>query len=192
MLSSVVLAQILLPLALGNVIQDHRVLYERANAAVPEATPTGPFCGGGATASATVPSASELASAIAGCNGIAPAGATRNDILDGICKPFTLLFARGTTEQGKQKRREECFSMCPLQTSASYYISSIVCPLRSSRQLLTVLFVNREHWQYRRYVSFVIFINIALGNSRLYRRSAFCCCSRISFWSEQCRCARSE
>ena len=27
-------------------------------------------------------------------------GVTRNDIVSGICKPLTLIFARGTTEQG--------------------------------------------------------------------------------------------
>ena len=99
---TVLLMPTLATIAFGKVVKDHALLYERAAAAtVPEATPTGPFCSPGATVTATPPSASEIAKAVAGCNGVAPAGATRNDIVDGLpCKPFTLLFARGTTEQG--------------------------------------------------------------------------------------------
>ena len=45
-------------------------------------------------------SATELAVAVAGCVGVELQGAddTRNDIVDGECKPFTLIFARGTGE----------------------------------------------------------------------------------------------
>lgn len=91
-------------LALANAIPDHGFLYERAPVpAVPEATPTGPLCAspnGNPVPSATAPSASEIASAVAGCQGVSLVGETRNDIVNGICKPFTLLFARGTTETG--------------------------------------------------------------------------------------------
>lgn len=34
------------------------------------------------------------------CVDIAPLGATRNDLIDGVCKNLTLIFARGTTEEG--------------------------------------------------------------------------------------------
>lgn len=53
-----------------------------------------------ATATQAAISETEIAEAVAGCQCIEPAGAndTRNDIVDGICKPFTLLFARGTGE----------------------------------------------------------------------------------------------
>lgn len=41
-----------------------------------------------------------MAAAVAGCVGVETAGTddTRNDIVAGICKPFTLIFARGTGE----------------------------------------------------------------------------------------------
>ena len=105
MRASILLSLPFIPaLALAKAIPDHAFLYERAPApAVPEATPTGPLCAspnGNPVPSATAPSASEIASAVAGCQGVSPIGVTRNDIVDGICKPFTLLFARGTTESG--------------------------------------------------------------------------------------------
>jgi hypothetical protein len=91
-------------LVLANAIPDHALLYDRAPAPkVPEATPTGPLCAspnGNPVPSATAPSASEIASAVAGCQGVSPIGVTSNDIVNGICKPFTLIFARGTTETG--------------------------------------------------------------------------------------------
>jgi hypothetical protein len=67
---------------------------------VPETTPTGSACTATATTGATAVPTAELALAVAGCVGVEPQGSnpTRNDILDGICKPFTLIFARGTTE----------------------------------------------------------------------------------------------
>ena len=88
----------LLPFVFANAVPDR--LYERA---VPEATPTGPLCAGpngSPVPSATAPSASELASAVAGCQGVSPVGVTANDIVNGVCKPYTILFARGTTETG--------------------------------------------------------------------------------------------
>ncbi|KAK5709733.1 hypothetical protein LTR17_019494 [Elasticomyces elasticus] len=65
---------------------------------VPQATPTGSVCE--STASSTPVSPLLLASAIAECADLKATGTndTRNDILDGICKPFTLIFARGTGE----------------------------------------------------------------------------------------------
>ena len=105
MRASVFLAVSFVPaLALANAIPDHAFLYERAPApAVPESTPTGPACkspNGSPVPSATAPSASEIASAVAGCQGVSAVGVTSNDIVNGICKPFTLIFARGTTESG--------------------------------------------------------------------------------------------
>lgn len=89
----------LLPVALGSAILGQR--------AVPESTPTGALCNGPngspvpsvAAPSASI-SASEVAAAVAGCSGVSPVGVVRNDIIDGICKPYTLIFARGTTETG--------------------------------------------------------------------------------------------
>lgn len=52
------------------------------------------------TPGATGPSAAEISSAVAGCSNIELQGVTANDILDGVCKPFTLIFARGTLESG--------------------------------------------------------------------------------------------
>lgn len=51
------------------------------------------------TATPTI-SALELYEATLGCTGVQATGTndTRNDILNGICKPFTLIFARGTGE----------------------------------------------------------------------------------------------
>lgn len=65
---------------------------------VPVATPTGAACAGSTEAPPSTPT--NLAQAVAGCANVQPTGAnyTRNDILDGICKPFTLIFARGTYE----------------------------------------------------------------------------------------------
>lgn len=90
------LSSLLAPLVLGNAIPDPALLEKRA---VPQATPTGTFCDGSGNPvpSAVVP---DLASAVAGCQGVSAVGVTRNDIVNGICKPFTLIFARGTTEQG--------------------------------------------------------------------------------------------
>lgn len=89
-----------LPFVVGNAIpNENAILYKRK---VPEATPTGPFCTatGPSAPTATLPSPSEVASAVAGCQGVTATGQTANDIVNGICKPFTLLFARGTTETG--------------------------------------------------------------------------------------------
>lgn len=53
------------------------------------------------TAGASGPSTSTIESAVAGCESIDLAGATRNDITSGLpCKEFTLIFARGTLESG--------------------------------------------------------------------------------------------
>ena len=68
---------------------------------VPESTPTGAFCANGGTGTPTLPSPAQVTSALAGCQGVTAVGVTRNDIVDGLpCKPFTLIFARGTTETG--------------------------------------------------------------------------------------------
>ncbi|KAK3630793.1 hypothetical protein LTR56_017210 [Elasticomyces elasticus] len=71
--------------------------YGRATT-VPQATPTGSVCE--SKASSTLVSPLVLASAVADCADLKATGTndTRNDILDGICKPFTLIFARGTGE----------------------------------------------------------------------------------------------
>ena len=71
----------------------HAVPNQASPATVPEATPD---CSGTFTA----PSESEIAKAIAGCQGISADGGVRNDIIGGKCKPVTLIFARGTSELG--------------------------------------------------------------------------------------------
>lgn len=65
---------------------------------VPVATPTGALCAGQTPTTTAAPT--NLPSAVAGCSNIQLTGTndTRNDILDGICKPNTLIFARGTFE----------------------------------------------------------------------------------------------
>ncbi|KAI9653225.1 MAG: hypothetical protein M1821_007656 [Bathelium mastoideum] len=75
-------------------VAEHQAIQERAGTTP---TPTGSACTGTSTESINP---TTLASAVAGCVGIQPAGTndTRNDILNGICKPFTLIFARGTSE----------------------------------------------------------------------------------------------
>ncbi|KAK4545991.1 hypothetical protein LTR36_002555 [Oleoguttula mirabilis] len=98
-----ILPLLLSTLALANPIADHVAIYDRATTVVPgkvpETTPTGTACT--ATNAVAVPiSSTEIAEAVAGCVGVVAADTndTRNDILDGICKPFTLIFARGTGE----------------------------------------------------------------------------------------------
>jgi hypothetical protein len=79
-------------------------LHDRAAAVtpgvVPETTPTGTACTATAVTGPTAVPTLELALAVAGCLGVEQQGTnpTRNDIVNGICKPVTLLFARGTTE----------------------------------------------------------------------------------------------
>ena len=53
-----------------------------------------------ATPGASPPSALQVVAAVQGCDNINLAGTTRNDVISGICKPFTLIFARGTFEAG--------------------------------------------------------------------------------------------
>lgn len=97
-----ILLPLLSALALANPLTERAALYGRATVTpgkVPETTPTGTVC----TATNVAPiaiSPTLVAEAVAGCVGVEPAGTndTRNDIVDGICKPFTLIFARGTTE----------------------------------------------------------------------------------------------
>ena len=76
-------------------VANYQALQERAGTTP---TPTGTVCT--ATNAAISISPTLLAEAVAGCVGVQPLGAndTRNDILNGICKPFTLIFARGTSE----------------------------------------------------------------------------------------------
>jgi hypothetical protein len=71
----------------------HAIPDPASPATVPEATPK---CSG----TFTPPSASEIGKAIAGCDGISANGGVRNDIINGKCKPVTLIFARGTSELG--------------------------------------------------------------------------------------------
>lgn len=96
----------MLPAAvLTNPLIDHAVLYKRATGAtvtIPQATPTGTACtstGSSGSGGFNIPN-SEFEKATAGCTGVQAFGTnfTRNEILDGICKPFTLIFARGTLE----------------------------------------------------------------------------------------------
>lgn len=88
-------------LALGNAVPD-RVQKLRVRAdTVPQSTPTGTFCMNGGEGTPSFPSPAQIASALAGCQGVTATGVTRNDIVDGLpCKPFTLIFARGTSETG--------------------------------------------------------------------------------------------
>ncbi|KAI9708040.1 MAG: hypothetical protein M1820_004244 [Bogoriella megaspora] len=76
-------------------VADYQALEERAGTTP---TPTGTACT--ATTSPAPVSPSLIAQAVAGCVGVLPAGTndTRNDIVNGVCKPFTLIFARGTSE----------------------------------------------------------------------------------------------
>ena len=71
----------------------HAIPEPVSPATVPEATPD---CSG----TFTPPSPSEIGKAIAGCTGISANGGDRNDIINGKCKPVTLIFARGTSELG--------------------------------------------------------------------------------------------
>ena len=71
----------------------HAIPDPASPATVPEAIPD---CSG----TFTPPSPSEIAKAIAGCTGISATSGVRNDIIDGKCKPVTLIFARGTSELG--------------------------------------------------------------------------------------------
>ena len=62
-------------------------------------TPTGSLCAKATPTPAPLDDTA-LVNAIIGCEGVQSLGTnfTRNDIVNGECKPFTLLFARGTTE----------------------------------------------------------------------------------------------
>lgn len=87
-------------LALTSPVEDYLALKPRAasSQAASTPTPTGPYCVGSATAKPVT--TKEIESAVAGCVGVQAIGTndTRNDIVDGICKPITLIFARGTGE----------------------------------------------------------------------------------------------
>ena len=86
----------LLPLilsALSSIVAKHRGLKPRRGTSTAAA----------ATTSSAFPIAPSLvAAAVAGCQNISapPYSEVRNDIVDGICKPFTLIFERGTTKDG--------------------------------------------------------------------------------------------
>lgn len=53
-----------------------------------------------ATPGATDPSPARTLAVVQGCSNINLGGVTENDIINGVCKPFTLIFARGTSERG--------------------------------------------------------------------------------------------
>ncbi|KAL9097476.1 MAG: hypothetical protein Q9165_000372 [Trypethelium subeluteriae] len=94
-LSSLSIAALANPAVTPAAVADHRAIQERAGTTP---TPTGTACT--ATTSPAPVNPTTLAAAVAGCVGIQLAGTndTRNDIVNKICKPFTLIFARGTSE----------------------------------------------------------------------------------------------
>jgi hypothetical protein len=49
------------------------------------------------TPGATAPSTAAVQAAIAGCSNTNLAGVTDNDVVNGVCKEFTLIFARGVS-----------------------------------------------------------------------------------------------
>ncbi|KAK3713764.1 hypothetical protein LTR37_008250 [Vermiconidia calcicola] len=86
-------------LAFASPVADRALEARDAIPTVPQQIPTGSACAG--VPAATTVSPAEVSAAVAPCIGVQPRGSgqtTRNDIVDGICKPFTLIFARGTTE----------------------------------------------------------------------------------------------
>ena len=84
------------PVVTPAAVADHVQNLEERAGTTP--TPTGTACL--ATTSPAPVNPTLIAEAVAGCVGVLPAGTddTRNDIVNGVCKQFTLIFARGTSE----------------------------------------------------------------------------------------------
>ena len=91
-------ATFILPaLALANPVPSP-TLEGRQSPVVPVQIPTGTACQGVPPATTITPA--QLAAAVAPCIGVQPSGSdfTRNDVVNGVCKKETFIFARGTTE----------------------------------------------------------------------------------------------